>query len=791
MSGEIVLAMMSGVVLLLLVVLVAMYVMKVKFVLKAVVWVRKLTGTSLKEQAAETCEDSDFSKYADDDDELWDIIVDDTKCPGKTTDDTNNSTSTSTGEMTSVQKVNIITSNCSAYKSDFIQGNPSIWTQNRLDQWIKFQSGSCTSIDSYEFSSAEKSWLTTSLITKCPNLTSLAGMDGKTLYSIWASSNPTCQVPTGVPVSTGPDNKTFYHPTTLSQSIHFGLRPSLTGSGTITFGHGGSISTATYTYNESSNMITFTGVPVGSYLAGVTPTYRNSTLTISGTAWLNTNPFLTAGFKERVFTNPNLQDGVTERVKILSETTLQWTKGTQVSNVRIFILMYQNTGIINKDSNDSSAFPYTGITFSAPNLTQEVTELIFGRNTIWSSVNPRDIRNIIGTSKTYYRSDSNQGITFTSASLNSATFVNVPGITTPVSYTTEYEPSSLRWKITFGTAFLDLGSNGYLSESGFIMGTNTFSENQGQPVEQRYTIREGLRNITGYSISDVVNAGDNIESNFWIGFKVPGQNKLLNMLDSSPTSIMTVWDKQDNDFRDNQRFIITGDGKMINRRKGGIAPETGNPGTRLHSMIGISKFDYDWSTKQLKFTYQNTDGWGHQNTYCVTRTGLRDGDPVTLQICDNNNNNQKWEVIPVRNRLHIVGDEGKYMHVDNGEASTDNKSVIAWGSPWNGNADFQFDPRTGQIKFRDSPSHCLTTSFIPTANETRTVIQPCNVTDAKMKWVYDGLADDRPANTALGGETQNFINIYSGQCLTFKEDGKELITTQCNPTNQNQKWQLK
>ena len=780
-NNEIVLAMSSGVVLLVLIVLVVMYIMKVKFMLKAVVWVKKLMGTSLKEQATETCPKSDFSTYADEDDELWDIIIDEEKCPVKSTD---TDTSTSTGELTRVQKVNLISSNCSDYKYDFIMGNGSRWDQEMLDKWIKFPRGSCESLQSYTFSDAEKSWLLTQLGTKCTSINPV-NYTGLDLYSTWASTNPICQTPSGVTLSTGPDRKTFYHPTTLSQSIHFGLRPSLTGPGTITFGYGGSMSTATYTYNESSNMITFTGVPVGSYLAGVTARYINQTLTINTTAWLNTNPFLTAGFKERVFTNPNLQDGVTERVKILNETTLQWTKGTQVSNVRIFMLMYQNTaGIINKDSNDSSAFPYTGITFSTPSPSQEVTELIFGGTTRWTSVDPRDIRNIIGTSKTYYRSGSNQGITFTSASLNSATFVNVPGITTPVSYTTVYEPSSLRWEITFGTDFLTLGRIGYLSQTGFSMSTNTFSENQGENVEQTYTIRDGLRNIIGYSASDQLNAGDNIESNFWIGFKVPDQNKVLNMLESSP-SIMTVWEKRDNDY---QRFIITGDGRMINRQKGGIVPSTASIGTTLqNSDVALGKFDYDWTTKQLKFAM--TLG-AQVFEYCVTRTGLNDGANVKLQMCDNADNNQRWDVIPVRNRLHIVGDQSKSMHVDSGQASTDDKRVIGWGDINNGNADFQFDPRTGQIKFKDSRTHCLSTSFDPATNVTKTLIKTCNVTNPKMKWVYDGLAEGRPANTALGGETQNFINMYSGQCLTFNGNGTDLITTQCNSTNQNQKWNL-
>jgi hypothetical protein len=480
----------------------------------------------------------------------------------------------------------------------------------------------------------------------------------------------------------------------MGYSIYFGLRQSLTGPGTITFSDGTSTN---WSFDETTKVITFSG-GAPSYMTGVVK-YINDTLTVDTTTWSNRSLFNITGFSERIFLNPT---NSSQKVKILNATTLQYTNGTNVSNVEIYILSRATTGIIYKGEGDTASFPYTAITFALPSGTQEVTQLIFPNNEIWTTLNPASLSSIIGTSKTYYIPGQSRGIQFRSGT-TSVTFVNVLG-TPNVNYSALYNETTRKWTITLNQAFQSYGTVGYLDQSGFTMNETQFSEFADRFVEQIYPIDADLQNISRYSKSDRVDANDNIQSDLWIGFKDPMTNKVLNMNNDK----LDVWDNGENNH---QSFKIDRNGRMSNRMFGIIQPGDFNWGSRIFHSTSVPNAwnytwrpgdaaTYDWSTKQLKF---NMSG----STSCVTRSGLNNGQVVTIERCDPTNSNQKWDVTQKVHKIYVNNDMSKSMHIDNGESGTDNKNVIAWDHIDNGNANFSFDPRMGQVKFRDSTTHCL------------------------------------------------------------------------------------
>mgnify|MGYP006266498271 CR=1 FL=1 len=148
----------------LLTVYIVLVVLKVKFAYKSWVWLRKLFGTSLIEQANTACPGYKFSAFGYDtnDDRLWDIIAG--ECPVTPTN-LNNTVPSTWSATDKAAWVEQAVSNCAPrYPADLLNSN--VYTN---DDILRFATTiPCPKGDPETWSTGEGAWWDNMIKTRCP-----------------------------------------------------------------------------------------------------------------------------------------------------------------------------------------------------------------------------------------------------------------------------------------------------------------------------------------------------------------------------------------------------------------------------------------------------------------------------------------------------------------------------------------------------------------------------------------------------------------------------------------------
>lgn len=757
-NTELVVAISSGTVFLIIIILAVMYFMKVDFMLKGVAWVRKLMGTSLKEQAGDKCGVSNVASYADDADELWDIIGGGTACPTVST-----STTTDTTPTTPTDIYTIISSNCSAYNIDFMKGVQATWTQTRLNEWSKFQPSQCPALTSYTFSLPEINWLNEQLKT-CQNLVT-AGFSPLQKYQTYVSSGH-CTAPESTRdiTVTGPAGRIFYSTTAPYSTLAF----SSTDTTTVTYSYGSKTETGRYSYNSSDGTITFTsGTGITSPPQNVKYNSASSTLTVGTTQWLNTNPFTRLNGK--TFYSPTT---VGKKITFVSTTSLNFFATSSSPAILYTITMKINStqGQIDFETPD----PTTGISFITFSISDTITSVSVNNGTTnetWSTISTADILSVLNSlnSTTFYVPNTADYITLDKTNQGIAKFKTSGSSETQVTYTTE-QTQNTQWTLRFTQNFsTTLGNVATFTYTGttasFQMGSTVFatSTNTTPTSGPMYPPPpyEGF-DVTAGSLPTVFSStrlSDSPLAPYFYLTSVGQPGKVLRLYDKT----LRTSDKVDGAtyelFRIDKcgRFVCkyASDKLIVERATGNIGI---SDAPVPYPLCNASVWSYNRNTKQLKLS----DG------RCL-QAGSSPEQNVSLTTCSETNQYQKWDITeaPIAIRL----DSGNYNWLDDWDAAGTDVKIAAGDSTISANRVLQYDRFSGNLKFKTPKGGCLYPDF---SNGQYNVKQgTCDLArlDPKFQWFFDS-------------SNKRLVNMYNGGCLTAPSSaGQQVTTQQCDATN--------
>ena len=755
-NTELVVAISSGTVFLIIIILAVMYFMKVGFMLKAVAWVRKLLGTSLRDQAGERCGTSNVASYDDNADELWDIISTKTDCPVPSSSSTTTTTTSNTPTTSDLYQQ--LASNCSAYNVDMMKGVPTVWTPTRINTYLQFPANQCPDINSYTFAPAENNWLDINLASKCPNVVT-AGYTALQKYKTYTNN---CTPPTGVPTTTGPAGRTFYKSDGTST-----LKFSGSTGDQVTFNI--SSPTGSYAYNDSTGDITFTWA---STITGApaTANYKNSVFTVTGSSWSTSNPV-------------NKLNGVTyydpstpgRSINIVSPSELKYTSGPNVTPASYAIGMQLSPSqgqiyFLNPD-------PTVGITtiaFSTVGTTSPDTVQV--DTVTWTKQNISSLQSLLNslTNRTFYAPNSSSWLQL-STTPNQATY----SPSTQVTYTATQ--SGTTWTFTFSQDFMTYGKIATLSvgpPNTFQMGTTVFSAtpNSTPSSEPRYP----QPTITGFNLNGFDSVTGSIPNEFSstrlsyspLGpyFRVSSAvntDRYLDLINAGQN--LGVW--QSDTESQNQYFKLDTCGRFVPK----VRPtETFNAVDAIvvSSLNNQTTWSYNRNTKQFK----NSSNQCLQAPASVNTNGAL----VSVQPCSDTNTSQKWNIVEPKINIRLT-DNDQYW-IDNWDL---NYTDVKMAGPTNDtvvNRVLIYDRFTGQLQFEDKdnfsnprPGKCVTTQYDASSNKILVKQDTCDIGNTRMKWFFDQTS-------------KNIINMYNFGCLTGGQSTGTPVTVQaCGQPNQQWK----
>jgi len=746
MNTEIVVAISSGTVFLIILILAVMYFMKVGLMLKAVAWVRKLIGTSLRDQAGERCGTSNVASYEENADELWDIISTKTDCPLPST-----ITPTSNTPTTS-DLYQQLTSNCATYNIDMLRGVPVIWTPIKINTYLQYPANQCPDINSYTFSRPEEDWLDINIMKKCPNVVT-ANFTALQKYKTFVNN---CTVPTDAPRTSGPAGRTFY---------------KSDGTSTLKFANSGnsvifniSQPTGTYSYNESTGDVTFTWSSAQSTSgAPAMANYKNGIFTVAGVTWSQSNPFVK--LNGVTYYDPSTPG---RSINIVSQNELKYTSATNVTPVSYAIQMQLSSSqgqiyFVNPD-------PTVGITtiaFSTVGTTAPDTVQVDTRN--WTNQNISTLQSLLNslTNRTFYAPNSSSWVQL-GTTPNQATYSPA----TQVTYTTTQ--SGTTWTFTFSQDFLTYGRTGTLVLGTFQMGTTLFSltpnstpsgETQyPQPIIQGFNLN-GFDSVTG-SLPNEFSSMRLTYSPLGQYFRVRPAGSTNMYLDMNGSSqILGLHEFVDND---NQLFKLDKCGRFSAK----VRPTTETIDASPSSTQGSSTtWSYNRNTKQFK----NSSG-----TCLQAPSSLTNSARVSVQPCSDTNNAQKWDIVEPRRNIRL--DNNDQYWLDNWGLNYTDVKIAGPTGDLNINRAIYYDRFTGQLRFEDNNNKfnprtdkCLTTQYDAASNQVLVKQDTCDIGNKRMKWFFDQTS-------------KNIINMYNFGCLTGELSSGGKVTVQaCGQLNQQWK----
>lgn len=821
-NTEIILAAVSASSFLVLVVFLVLFLMKVSFMVKAIAWVKKLFGTSLNDQVSNICTTSDLSAYTENDEKLWDILVDVTKdtekCPaGSTPSPPSNSPAPTASCNTREEKATCIQSNCSSYTAAFING--AQWSDDKRNQYLAYTRGSCPALSSYVFTTSEESWLDSYLKSQCPLLNTSGINTALAKYTtVFGSSK--CTAPAGTPSPIGPQGYTFYESTT-GIALTFSDRDTTT----VTYGS----TTFSYTYSATPKTVTFTGAVPSGFPSSLTLTMSPSIQLLNGTTvWgTTTNPYTVVkgkttfapdGSKKIVFDDAGVNLTYYDPVTTTTPKTLRY---------------YMNTGINTIYPVEPGTAPFRNIIYSS-------TGFFTVDGTQWANANVGTL-SIYG--KTLYPAGSSLPLVFSASPTNSCTFNGS-------TYTFTATLTGGQWVLRFNAPISTYGTigvvtpNGTLSIGGTVFVTQrngTATESPTYPIPGTVnfapvtsipvftgTINSTDQNImisppasspwvtqsiqyiqtntkSVFAVTGKTTIGQYIQfSGSWMpgfGIASPSYASLTVVVETAPIfpTIQSVFDRSFNmmnfgpkfkiqpdvapdqridllncsilgTFRDgdsqNQYFTLDDAGNLrvpcINTNLAGDANRNIMPIQFTSS--GPVSWTYNMNTKQFSPN-------GGIDCMQVGQNPTVNSDRLVLASCNASNPSQRFTIKEAPYFDIRRNDSNWRIHHDG--STTAESTATSWLTSNSPNSNVTYDRLTGQVKFKDGL--CLSEKWDQPTSTSVARAKTCIDNDPSFKWFYDKT-------------TMQLRNMSTWGCIDIPSTQNATVTVkQCDSTSQSQK----